>query len=156
MPRTYSQLYIHHVSAVKYRNGIILPEFESQLHAYIVGIIQNLGQTPIQVNGMCDHVHIAARLRPAMAPAVFVQKVKANSSRWVNDNEFLSVEFNWQEGGGSFSVSETHVPALSRYIANQKKHHGQVPFKTEFLNLLRKNKVEPDPDHLPEFFDGLY
>ncbi len=156
VPRTYSQMYIHHVSAVKYRNALILPEFENELHSYIIGIIKNLGQTPIRVNGMWDHIHIAARLRPAIAPSVFVQKVKANSSRWINDNEFLPVEFNWQEGGSSFSVSETHVKSLGEYIANQKVHHQKVSFKYEFLELLRKNNVPPDGDHLPEFFDGLY
>jgi REP element-mobilizing transposase RayT len=149
-------MYIHHVSAVKYRNALILPEFEKELHAYIIGIIKHLGQTPIQVNGMCDHIHIAARLRPAMAPAVFVQKVKANSSRWINDNEFLDVEFNWQEGGGSFSVSETHVEALRHYVKNQKEHHKKASFKYEFLDLLHQNNVKPENDYLPDFFDGLY
>ena len=156
MPRTYSKLYIHHVSAVKHRNALILPHFEKALHAYIVSIINNLGQTPIRVNGMCDHIHIAARLRPAMSPAVFVQKVKANSSKWMNEMEFLPVKFNWQEGGASFSVSESHVKSLQRYIVNQKAHHQNTSFKYEFLDLLRKNKTPPDKDHLPEFFEGLY
>lgn len=156
MPRTFSKMYIHHVSAVKYRNALILPEFEPELYAYIIGIIKRLGQTPIQVNGMCDHVHIAARLRPAMAPSVFVQKVKANSSKWINDNGFLPAEFNWQEGGCSFSVSETHMEALRQYIINQKEHHKEVSFKDEFIDLLQKNSLPKDSEHLPDFFDGLY
>lgn len=156
MPRTFSKLYIHHVSAVKYRNALILPEFEKRLHDYIVGLIRELGQTPIQVNGMPDHIHIAARLRPSMAPAVFVQKVKANSSKWVNEMEFLPAYFNWQEGGGSFSVSETHVESLRRYIINQKAHHRKNSFKYEYLEMLRKNGVDPESDFLPEFFEGLY
>ena len=157
MPRTFSKMYIHHISAVKYRNALILPSFENELHQYIIGIIQNLGQTPVRVNGMCDHIHIAARLRPAMSPAVFVQKVKNNSSKWINEMGFLDRKFNWQEGGGSFSVSESHVEALTKYIARQKEHHKKVSFKYEYLELLRKNGINPDDDeHLPEFFDGLY
>lgn len=156
MPKTLSQMYIHHVSAVKYRNALILPEFEDQLHQYIISIIRNLGQTPIQVNGMCDHVHIAARLRPAMSAAEFVQKVKNNSSKWVNKNDFLTIPFNWQRGGGSFSVSETHIEALRKYIADQKEHHKNLSFKYEFMELLRKNGIRAESDELPDFFEKLY
>ena len=156
MSKTLSKMYIHHVSAVKYRNALIFPEFEDQLHKYIIGIIKNLGQTPIQVNGMCDHIHISARLRPAMSAAEFVQKVKNNSSKWINKNEFLTIPFNWQIGGASFSVSETHVGALRKYIARQKEHHKDLSFKYEYMDLLRKNGIRAEPDELPEFFEGLY
>ncbi|MEQ8702365.1 MAG: IS200/IS605 family transposase [Phaeodactylibacter sp.] len=153
MPNTFSKLYIHHVSAVKYRQALILPSFEEELYKYIVGIIKNLGQTPLQVNGMPDHIHIAARLRPDMAPATFVQKVKANSSKWINDQGFLPQRFNWQTGGGTFSVSRTHVDALRHYIKNQKAHHAKKSFRKEYLDILKRNEIEPDPDYLPDFFE---
>ena len=135
MPNSFSKLYIHHVSAVKYRQSLILPEFEDRLYQYIIGIIKDLNQTPIRVNGMPDHIHIAARLRPDMAPSVFVQKVKANSSKWINENKFLSKEFAWQKGGATFSISETHVAAVQNYIKNQKEHHKKYSFRKEYLEL---------------------
>ncbi len=156
MPNSFSKLYIHHVSAVKYRKALILPEFEDRLHQYIVGIIKELNQIPIQVNGMPDHIHIAARLRPAMAPSIFVQKVKTNSSKWINSNGFLSNEFAWQAGGATFSISETHVEPLQNYIENQKEHHKKFSFKAEYLKLLEKNGIEADNEYLPQFFDGVY
>jgi REP element-mobilizing transposase RayT len=153
MPNTFSKLYIHHVSAVKYRQALILPSFEEELYKYIVGIIKNLGQTPLQVNGMPDHIHIAARLRPDMAPATFVQKVKANSSKWINEQGFLPQRFNWQTGGGTFSVSRTHVDALHHYIKNQKAHHAKKSFRKEYLDVLKRHGIEPDPAFLPDFFE---
>jgi len=153
MPNTFSKIYIHHVSAVKYRNALILPSFEEKLHKYIVGIIKELNQIPLQVNGMADHIHIAARLRPAMAPSKFVQKIKTNASRWINENGFLPHEFAWQVGGGTFSVSQTHVPALTTYVKNQKQHHRKKSFREEYLEVLEKNGILPDPKFLPEFFD---
>jgi putative transposase len=105
---------------------------------------------------MPDHIHIAARLRPSMAPAVFVQKVKANSSKWINASGFLSQEFAWQTGGATFSISETHVLAVQNYIKNQKEHHKKTSFRSEYLKLLKSNGIDPDKDYLPEFFDGLY
>ena len=156
MPNSFSKLYIHHVSAVKYREALILPEFEDRLYQYIIGMIKELNQVPIQVNGMADHIHIAARLRPAMAPAVFVQKIKANSSKWINSNGFLSREFAWQVGGGTFSVSESHVEALRSYVKNQKQHHKKTTFEEEYVRLLKRNGIEPDHKYLPAFFEGVY
>lgn len=74
MPNTFSQLYIHHVSTVKHRDTLITNNFEVRLYQYIAKITQELTQTLIQINGMPDHIHIAARLRPAMAPSPYVQK----------------------------------------------------------------------------------
>ncbi len=153
MPNSFSQLYIHHVSAVKYRQALILPEFEVQLCQYITGIIKKLDQFPIRVNGMPNHIHIAARLKPSMAPAVFVQKVKANSSKWINSNNFLPTQFAWQTGGGTFSISRTHVKALDIYIRNQKEHHKVVGFKEEYLILLKANGLDPETDHLSDFME---
>jgi REP element-mobilizing transposase RayT len=156
MPNSFSKLYIHHVSAVKYRQVLILPEFETRLYQYIIGIIQELDQTAIQVNGMADHLHIAARLKSTMAPATFIQKIKGNSSKWINDNRFLPKEFAWQTGGATFSVSESHLEAVRNYIANQKEHHRKVSFREEYVRLLRRNGIDPEQDYLPEFFDELY
>jgi putative transposase len=156
MPNSYTSLYVHHISAVKYRQALILPSFEERLYLYIIGIIKELGQIPIQVNGMPDHIHIAAKLTSSMAPATFVQKVKTNSSKWINNNDFLDKEFAWQTGGATFSVSRTHVDALHTYIKNQKAHHAKVSFREEYLRLLKQNGIEPEADHLPFFFDDLY
>jgi putative transposase len=153
MPNSFSKLYIHHVSAVKYRRALILPEYETRLYQYIIGVIRELDQTPIQVNGMPDHIHIGARLRPSMPPATFVQKIKAASAKWINMNGFLSERFSWQTGGATFSVSRTHVDALQFYIKNQKKHHKEKSFREEYIELLEKNGIDGPTDFLPEFFD---
>ena len=126
MPNTFSQLYIHHISSVKYRNGLITPDYELRLYQYISKITKNLNQTLIEINGMADHIHIAARLRPNMAPSVYVQKITANSSGWINKQGFLKDKFEWQGGGATYSISRTHVEALRKYIRSQKEHHKKV------------------------------
>jgi REP element-mobilizing transposase RayT len=108
------------------------------------------------VNGISDHIHIAARLRPTMAPAVFVQKIKANSSKWINKSGFLPFKFAWQVGGGTFSISESHVAALTIYIKNQKDHHKKKTFKAEYTKLLESHNINPESDYLPEFFENIY
>ena len=100
-------------------------------------------------------IHIAARLRPGMAPSVFVRKIKSNSSKWINENRFLDSKFAWQVGGGSFSIGEKDVPRLVNYIKQQNKHHRKESFEEEYIDLLTQNQIEIQSDYLPEFFNEL-
>ena len=133
MPNTYSQIYLHFVFSPKYREALIKNEFGEELYKYITGIVKNLGQQLIRINGMPDHCHILVRLKPIVAPSKFIQTVKTNSSGWVNNKKFLNHKFNWQIGGGVFSVSHRNVPELINYIENQKEHHKKTSFKDEYL-----------------------
>ena len=153
MSNTYSQLYIHHISAVKYRNCLINYEIEQSLYKFINGVIRNLDQTPIAVNGMPDHIHILARVKPNIMPSQFVQKIKANSSRWININGNLEEEFRWQFGGATLSVCHSRVKTVQKYIQNQKEHHKNVKFKYEYTAILKKHGIVPDEKWLPDFFD---
>ena len=156
MPNTFTKLYIHHISAVKYRDSLIDPVFETRLHSYMAGIIKELGQFSIRINGMQDHIHIAAKLKPSMAPSKLIGIVKANASKWINDNGFLRKRFEWQTGGSTFSFSERNLDVLINYITNQKEHHKKITFREEYLNLLKNNGIQTNYDFLPEFFDSLY
>jgi len=101
---------------------------------------------------MADHCHLLVRLRPALAPSKFMQAIKTNSSRWINEKNFLSYKFNWQNGGGIFSVSYKNVPSLISYIENQKKHHEKTSFKEEYIKLLNHYGVDFKDEYLLEFF----
>ncbi len=152
MPNTYSQIYLHYVFSPKYRQGLISPEFEEELYKYITGIVKNLDQHLIRINGMPDHVHLLVRLRPSLAPSKFIQTVKTNSSSWITDNKMIKGNFSWQTGGGIFSVSHRNVPELIKYIENQKEHHKGHSFKEEYLNLLSKSGISFEKEYLLEFF----
>jgi hypothetical protein len=91
------------------------------------------------------------RLRPAMAPSTFVQKVKANSSRWINAKGLIKQRFSWQKGSGIFSIGHRHLPYLISYIDNQKVHHGKASFRDEYLSLLEDHGVSYENDYLFEF-----
>lgn len=132
---------------------LIQPEFEKELFKYIGGIVKNIDQQLISINGMPDHCHILVRLRPAMAPSKFVQTVKSNSSRWINDNGFYNGRFSWQTGGGIFSVSHENVPTLIHYINNQKEHHKKTRFKDEYLEMLKQSGIDFNNEYLLDFFE---
>ena len=47
-----------------------------------------------------------------------------------------------------FSVSESSIPAVTKYIATQDKHHQKRSFQEEFVEFLKKNKVAYDERYI--------
>jgi hypothetical protein len=72
--------------------------------------------------------------------------VKANSSRWLREK--WDSEFAWQNGYGVFSVSESNVAAVTKYIADQEEHHQKHPFQEEFVSFLKKYNVAYDERYI--------
>jgi putative transposase len=86
------------------------------------------------------------RIRPAQSVAEVARVVKANSSRWVREKG--NTDFAWQTGYGAFSVSESNVAAVSKYIATQEEHHRKRSFQDEFVAFLKKNKIAYDERYI--------
>jgi hypothetical protein len=45
-------------------------------------------------------------------------------------------------------VSESNVPAVSRYIATQEEHHKKHSFQQEFVAFLKKNNIPYDERYI--------
>ena len=153
MLNTYSKIYLHYIFSPKNRMALIDPSFEEELYKVIAGIIRNLNQTLIQINGMPDHVHILVRLRPALAPSVLIQKIKSNSSKWINDKKFIKHKFEWQTGGAVFSVDHRSIEKNKQYIIKQKEHHSKKTFREEYLLMLNAYGISFEKDYLLKFFE---
>lgn len=82
-----------------------------------------------------------------------MRDVKANSSKWINENKLVVGKFCWQEGYGGFSYSRSQRDTVINYITNQEKHHSKLTFKEEYLELLRKFEIEFKDEYVFEFYD---
>jgi|SRR6266478_7277277 len=125
------------IFSTRQRRPFIQPEIRGQLFAYLGGIVRELNGTALIINGANNHVHMLIRIRPAHAPAEIARIVKTNSSRWVRTR---IPDFAWQTGYGVFSVSESSVPAVTKYIADQEAHHKRHSFKDEFRAFLKEKQ----------------
>jgi len=94
--------------------------------------------------GVEDHVHILCRLARTIAIADVVRDIKKASSSMLTDRGEALRGFHWQNGYGVFSVSPSHVEALTAYIRNQEEHHRQETFQDEFRRLLKKYGLDYD------------
>jgi putative transposase len=137
---------LHFIFSTDGRRPLIKPEFRDDLFAYLGGIVREMNGAALIINGANDHVHMLIRVRPAHSAAEIARVVKANSSRWVREKH--SAEFAWQTGYGVFSVSESSVADVTKYISGQEEHHKKRSFQEEFVAFLKKNRVEYDPRYI--------
>lgn len=148
MANTYTKLNIHIVFHVKSTGITIRKEDLGLVFAYIGGIIQNVGGYPITVGGITNHIHILATMPKTMSVSEFVQKIKANSSKWIKTIDDYYETFAWQEGYGAFCVSPTLLKKTIRYIETQEQHHHKVSVRDEFIQFLKENGIEFDERYL--------
>jgi putative transposase len=135
---TYAAQFTHVVFSTKDRRDLIPVEVQPRLAAYVVGIVRKRGLEVLAIGGTGNHLHIVMKLSPNTRLAEAVQKVKANSSRWLSE---LGIKFEWQRGYGAFSVSPSMLRVVKAYVENQREHHRVRTFDEEFLALLRKSGV---------------
>ena len=145
MSHTYAQNVVHVVFSTKDRRKAIDHEFQPQLWAYVTGICRKLDIYVHSVGGMEDHIHLLIQIPPVLTLSKAVATIKANSSRWANDE---GQKFAWQQGYAAFSVSVSVIPAVIRYIRNQAEHHKKLDFAAEFVALLKKHGIAFDPKYV--------
>ncbi len=153
MANTYSQVYIHAVFTVKGRENLITNNWRDDLHKYISGIITGTGAKSLAVGGWKDHVHIFFGLPMTTSIADFMSIVKANSSKWINEQGFVKEKFQWQSGYGAFSYSKSQRNNVINYIMNQEEHHKTKTFNEEYKKMLEDFEVEYDDKYMFEFYD---
>ena len=66
----------------------------------------------------------------------------------VNTNRFVHGKFHWQEGFGSFLVSQSQIDKVITYTDNQETHHLKLSFKQEYINFLKLYKIEFDEKYI--------
>lgn len=153
MPNTYTQTNIHAVFAIKGRENILNKELMEELCKYMHGIMVNLKQYPLAISGYKNHVHLFFEQNPTTSLSDIVEKVKSNSSKWINLNKKIQGHFEWQRGYGGFSYSRSHRNRVIRYIMNQEKHHQKTTFREEYMAILMNFEIEFDNRYLFEFYD---
>jgi REP element-mobilizing transposase RayT len=151
MPNTFTQLYIQVVFTVKGRESLIGNKWEDELHKYICGIVNGNKQKVYAINGMPDHIHILLSIKPDIALSDLMRDIKASSSKWINEKKLAVGKFQWQEGFGAFSYSQSQIDNVINYIKNQKEHHLKKSFKEEYIEMLKKFEIEYDEKYLFEF-----
>ena len=153
MSNTYTQIYLQLVFSPMRRENIIPQKHKEELHKYTTGIIENRKHKLLAINYMPDHVHIFIGYKPAQALPDLLRDIKSSTSGFIKDKKWLNGRFEWQEGYGAFSYSQSQIDNVIKYINNQEVHHARATFREEYLGLLKKFDVKYDEQYLFEWYD---
>jgi len=139
MSHSLLKIWIHGIFGTKDRTALIKNSFEAQLHKHIKEKLEGDLDCKVRaINGTEDHVHILFLLSPNFSLKDIFQNVKGESSHWINSSDFMKYKFAWQTGYGAFSVSESMIKEVEKYIANQKEHHKKMTYEEEIELLIKK------------------
>lgn len=144
MAQSLSNVLLHLVFSTKHRHPWIDVEIEEELFRYTAGICREQQCPSHKIGASDDHIHIACSLARTMSVSRLLEEIKTNSSKWIKTKGAQYAEFSWQNGYGAFSIGQSQLDDLRKYIANQREHHRQITFQDEFRTLLAKYKVDFD------------
>lgn len=148
MPHSYVNLLYHVDFSTRDREPHLTAERRPRLYDYIGGVIRKRGGISLAINGVEDHVHVFANLRPDKALSDVIRDLIAGSSGWMHKVFPKAREFKWQNDYAAFTVSTSLSAKIHRYVEMQEEHHRNFSFRDEFITLLRRNGVDFDEEYL--------
>jgi putative transposase len=131
MPQSLSAVYIHLIFSTKNRQPFLRDGgIRALMHAELGSISKTIDCQPIITGGVEDHVHQLTRFGRTVTMAGWVKELKRVSNLWLKEN-YAIPNFEWQRGYAAFSVSQSNLDEVRRYIANQEEHHRKISFQDE-------------------------
>ena len=153
MANTYTQIYVQIVFAVQGRQNLISEKIREKLEKYICGIVTNKKSKPLAIYCNPDHTHVFIGLHPSVSVSDMARDIKANSSKWINEEKLIKGKFSWQEGFGAFTYSKSQIDSVVKYILNQPEHHKKLTFREEYIDFLKKFEIDYDEKYLFNWLD---
>jgi putative transposase len=144
MPQSLAQILIHLIFSTKNRELVLSDDIRPELHPYMATVLKGMDSSAILLNSVEDHAHILFHLSKNHALCDVIEAVKKDSSKWIKTKGKAYRNFHWQNGYGAFSVSQSHVAHVVKYIESQKEHHRIKTFQEEFRAFLEKYRVPYD------------
>lgn len=144
MAQSLAKILVHLIFSTKNRKPLLQDKIRRELHKYMAAILDDLGSPAVLIESVSDHVHILFSMSKNQALIKIVEQVKKSSSKWIKTKGSAYRQFSWQNGYGAFSVSQSRLNDVRRYVANQQEHHRVKTFQEEFREFLKKYGVPYD------------
>ena len=157
MPQSLARVVLHLVFSAKDRRRVfVMQEMRDAAAGYITGVLKNLDcPVVIRIGVVTEHAHVLYLQSRTETVADVVAAVKRESSAWIKDQPWARMnpnfaQFHWQNGYGVFSVSESSVDDVAKYIDGQMEHHKRVTFQDEYRAFLKRHNVPYDERYVWE------
>jgi putative transposase len=144
VPQSLAQILVHLIFSTKGRAPLLCDDIRPELHPYMATILKGMDSSAILINSVADHTHVLFHLSKNHALCDVIERVKKDSSKWIKTKGKAYRNFYWQSGYGAFSVSQSNVAQVVRYLEEQKEHHRKRTFQEEFRAFLKRYRVPYD------------
>jgi putative transposase len=136
---SYSRCWIHLIWGTLDREKLLDKPAAARVSLFLADYAEKEG-IYMKVNFVnADHVHTLIDLPTALSVEKVMQLLKGASSHWINSNDVVTGKFAWSRGYGAFSVSESNVSRVARYIADQEEHHRVRTFAAELREFIDRH-----------------
>jgi putative transposase len=143
---SYSRCWLHLIWGTHQRERILHNEAAASVSQYLTQYSAEKG-IYMKINHVnADHTHALIDLPTNLSIEEVLQLFKGSSSHWVNSNAIVQQKFAWGRGYGAFSVSESNVDAVAKYIASQEQHHRVRTFAEELKDFIERHGLQWRPD----------
>ena len=137
MLHSHIRIWIHLIWATKNHNRVFNKDISQKLALHMINKAKNEKVSFISLNIQPEHIHGLINLPSDICLADFMQKIKGESSFWLNQEIMQSRrlskdKFSWQRGYGAYSVSASQLDIIKNYIRNQDSHHKRTTFMEEY------------------------
>lgn len=151
MPQSLAKIIVHIVFSTKDRVPFLKDQgIRNEMHAYLAAVFKRMADPAMIVGGTEDHVHLLWTWPRDKEGSKIIGEAKRCSSKWVKDKGGVLGGFQWQKGYGAFSIGQSQIETVKKYIRNQEEHHKRVSFQEEYLAFLKKYGVEYDERYIWE------
>jgi putative transposase len=120
---SYSKVYLHFVWTTKNRYPYINKNIKRELLDHFNQFQNTQNMCILEINCMEDHVHALISIHVNIKISEVAQKLKGESSYWINKNNLTRSKFQWAKKYYVSSVSEKHLNIVRNYIIHQERHH---------------------------------
>ena len=150
MPQSLAKVIVHSVYSTKNRTPWLRDlDLRAALYAYKATILKdNVDSPAVLINGVEDHLHVLCFLSRNFAIKDVVKESKTETTKWIKKQGTKYADFHWQAGYGIFSVSQSNLEQVRRYIADQEEHHKRFSYQDEFRQLCQRHGIDIDERHV--------
>ena len=98
---------------------------------------------------MENHIHLLSDLPATIALADYIREIKTYSSHWLKRNPKFPAFVGWAEGYAALTYAWRDKDVIVDYIKNQREHHKQTDFVSEYRKLLEEHGIMIDDRFFP-------
>jgi putative transposase len=136
------KIWVHCVWTTKNRIPYLSDQIRNKVICHIRENTSLKGIYIDHINGYLDHLHALISLGGKQNISDIMQKIKGESSFWINKNQLTRFRFEWQDDYYAVSVGASQVAYLRIYIRNQDDHHRKVTLDEELERIINETLKE--------------